>query len=241
MPDSDASELRTVPKLASDSWRTVVASSLAIIVAVCFQVGLQMWYPDSLQAVAVATYLFGFWLSFSVLYIVFALRAFAAADSETFHRWLARTTPRERERSSRFLLHLSGVTSVSLAIQGSIIAVFAVLAMSFAPEIRSSPVVIYMGIATVVGSWLLTSIAFAIQYARLNADAPGLVFPGDSSPAFLDFLYLAVLVSTTCATSDVSVTTTPLRRTVTTHSVIAFAFNTVIIAILVAGLVSIST
>jgi uncharacterized membrane protein len=53
---------------------------------------------------------------------------------------------------------------------------------------------------------------------------------------FWDCIYLATQVQTTFSSSDVTVGTTLTRKIVTGHTIVAFAFNTVIIALLIAVL-----
>ena len=49
-----------------------------------------------------------------------------------------------------------------------------------------------------------------------------------------DFVYAAMQVSTTFGPGDLQFTTSAARATVTAQSVVAFLFNTVIIALLIA-------
>ena len=89
---------------------------------------------------------------------------------------------------------------------------------------------------TVIGSWLLLPILFALTYAaRYYARTPdgGLEFPGAKAgfePDHTDFLYFAFTIAVTAQTSDVAVTTRPMRRLVLWHSLLSFAFNTTILA-----------
>ncbi len=56
----------------------------------------------------------------------------------------------------------------------------------------------------------------------------------------MDFLYFAVVIGMTSQTSDVSISSSALRRLVLIHGVIAFFFNTTLLAITIniaAGLV----
>ena len=77
-----------------------------------------------------------------------------------------------------------------------------------------------------------------MRYSQLWATGDGLDYPGDGPDTFSDFLYVSIQLSTTFATSDVSVTTARARRLVSVHSVIAFAFNSVIVALLVSVVLS---
>jgi uncharacterized membrane protein len=100
--------------------------------------------------------------------------------------------------------------------------------------------------ATILLSWIFAHTAFAVHYAHdFYADRgakmpPGLVFPGDAQdPDYWDFLYFSFVVGMTCQVSDVQVAGQPWRRLVLAHGIIAFMFNTVVLALsinLLAGL-----
>lgn len=97
---------------------------------------------------------------------------------------------------------------------------------------------------TVASSWCLIHTIFALRYAHIfyqASDEPtpsttrgsgrGLDFPSEKHPDFLDFAYFAFVVGMTCQVSDVPVTSRRLRRLVLLHGVLAFVFNTVILAL----------
>jgi len=89
-----------------------------------------------------------------------------------------------------------------------------------------------------VSSLFMMLTAYAVHYARKQALAVGLEFPSTPAPNFTDYLYLAGQVATTFGASDVAVTTSAMRRTVGIHSLLAMAYNTVIVALLVSVLLS---
>jgi uncharacterized membrane protein len=107
---------------------------------------------------------------------------------------------------------------------------------------------ITLAFVTVVGSWLMVQMIFALHYAHEYygvdeddgaADAEGLRFPGVTAPDYWDFLHFSVVIGVACATADVEFTSKGLRQLGTIHSLVAFAFNTVIVALtinLTAGL-----
>ena len=91
-----------------------------------------------------------------------------------------------------------------------------------------------LGGATILVSWTLMHTVFATHYAhRYFQVGGGIDFPGDTAPRFSEFLYFALTVGMTFQVSDVTTTSQAMRRLVLTHAVVAFAFNTVIIAITV--------
>jgi uncharacterized membrane protein len=89
---------------------------------------------------------------------------------------------------------------------------------------------------TVLGSWLLLPTLFGLTYASAYYGAEpdsGLAFPGstpDFEPDHTDFLYFSFTIAVTAQTSDVGVTTRPMRRLVLFQSVLSFVFNTTILA-----------
>lgn len=103
-----------------------------------------------------------------------------------------------------------------------------------------------LAFVTVIVSWFVVQLIFALHYAHqyYSSDgkdgvAGGLVFPDDDTPDYWDFLYFAVVIGVASQTADVSFQTKSLRRVGTVHGVIAFTFNTVVLALtinLLAGL-----
>jgi uncharacterized membrane protein len=103
---------------------------------------------------------------------------------------------------------------------------------------------------TILLSWGFAHLLFAIHYAHAFYDdvpgaedpkavAGGLAFPGEKNPDYWDFLYFSFVVGMTCQVSDVQVTGRVMRRLTLGHGIIAFLFNTVILALsinLLAGL-----
>lgn len=95
--------------------------------------------------------------------------------------------------------------------------------------------------STLLLSWTLTHVGFALRYAhehyttspgRTKVDG-GLEFPGDDSPDYWDFMYFALVLGMTFQVSDVQITSKKFRRLATVHGLIGFLFNTVIIALTV--------
>ena len=105
-------------------------------------------------------------------------------------------------------------------------------------------------VLTIICSWLLAHVMFALHYAhRFYRDDPttqendatgGLSFPGGGAPHYSDFLYFSFVIGMTCQVSDVQVTSRAMRALVLWHGILAFAFNTIVLALsinIVAGLI----
>ena len=92
-----------------------------------------------------------------------------------------------------------------------------------------------LGGITVLCSWTLLHAFFTMHYAgsyyRGGRSEPCLDFPGEGDPNYLDFLYFSYTVVCTSQTSDVAVTTRQARGVVLLHSILAFVFNTTILAL----------
>jgi uncharacterized membrane protein len=91
---------------------------------------------------------------------------------------------------------------------------------------------------TLILSWLFMNAMFAVHYAHAyygddlrSAKCGGLEFPGKDDPDYWDFAYFAIVIGMTFQVSDVQITDRGLRRAVLLHSIIAFFFNVIIIAI----------
>ena len=90
---------------------------------------------------------------------------------------------------------------------------------------------------TVGLSWLFVHMVFAVHYAHdyytpdSGGTREGLRFPGDEPPDWWDFVHFAVVIGVAAQTADIAITSKPLRRVVTLHGVVAFVFNTVLLAL----------
>lgn len=101
--------------------------------------------------------------------------------------------------------------------------------------------VLGLAAATIFLSWLFTHAVFALHYAHVyyvrdvdgKGDAGGLDFPGDDDPDYWDFLYFAYVIGATSQTSDTAIHAKRIRRLALAQGVIAFFFNTTILAMTV--------
>ena len=93
-------------------------------------------------------------------------------------------------------------------------------------------------VATVALSWTFTHIVFTLHYANVyykpDEDGPGgLAFPGHRPPDYRDFLYYAFVIGCACQTGDVATLSHAMRRLTLLHGIVAFAFNTAILALMI--------
>ena len=96
-----------------------------------------------------------------------------------------------------------------------------------------------VSVLTLVLGWLVLQAMFSLRYAhryfgdgdRDGAIDGGAKFPGAAPSTYQDFLYLSVCVGATAQVSDVDITTGRYRRLVTQHALVAFFFNTMVLAL----------
>lgn len=80
--------------------------------------------------------------------------------------------------------------------------------------------------------WSLLHLGYARHYERLDHRYGSAIdFPGTKDAGLTDYLYFAITIGSTFATSDVNVVSRRLRWTVATHSVLAFFYNAIVMAI----------
>jgi uncharacterized membrane protein len=97
---------------------------------------------------------------------------------------------------------------------------------------------------TVVLSWSVVHTVFALRYAHEYYAPPvgGIDFGnGGEDPDYQDFAYFSFTIGMTFQTSDAEIQTRTIRRTVLRHSLLAYVFGAVILAVtvnVIAGLIS---
>jgi uncharacterized membrane protein len=92
---------------------------------------------------------------------------------------------------------------------------------------------------TVLSSWGFIQVMFTLHYAHdyyqasCHGRKPGLLFPDDPDPDYGDFFYFAAVIGTSGQTADVSFVTKPMRRIGSMHCILAYLFNTTVLALLI--------
>lgn len=90
--------------------------------------------------------------------------------------------------------------------------------------------------STVLGTWCLVATLFTFHYARIFYRSPterrALSFPDkEESPDYWDFLYFSFTIAVAAQTSDVTVMSHSMRKTVLVQSVLSFLFNVAILGL----------
>lgn len=102
---------------------------------------------------------------------------------------------------------------------------------------------VILALTTVLLSWGFTQVIFAMHYAHEyygpDTDTPvdgdirkGLDIPGEDNelPNYGDFFYFSFVIGCACATADINIRSRALRRVAMIHGIVAFFFNTAILA-----------
>jgi len=125
-----------------------------------------------------------------------------------------------------------------LAFVLSIAAIVAEAGQAAAAHGADKPERVAFVLITVALSWLFVHTAFANHYAHefygqsaTNEARGGLIFPGDLDPNFWDFLHFGLVIGVANQTADIQISSKAIRNVVTVHGIIAFVFNTVILAL----------
>jgi uncharacterized membrane protein len=124
---------------------------------------------------------------------------------------------------------------ILLAITGIVMAVLLTAIAAETVGHNPQPFTKSLIIGTLALAWMFSNTVYALHYAHLvyvhpSAGCVGLEFPGTPQPVYWDFVYFSFTCGMAFATSDVVITETHMRKTVTIHCLAAFAFNIGVLA-----------
>lgn len=94
-----------------------------------------------------------------------------------------------------------------------------------------------LAMCTIISAWLFMHTVFAIHYAHdfylavADHQDGGLDFPKTPEPTYPEFLYFSYVIGTSAQTADVSLTSSSMRSLNILHILLAYGFNTTILAI----------
>ncbi|MBK7354507.1 DUF1345 domain-containing protein [Propionivibrio sp.] len=146
----------------------------------------------------------------------------------------------ERMRTRALQENVGRYIILALVVTVALVSLAAIVAqLSVAKDMQGTPRFAHMALAalTVLSSWAFTQVMFALHYAHdyyaeeIRGRPGGLDFPGGHAPDYGDFLYFSCVIGTSGQTADVSITSRTMRRTGLVHCVLAFFFNTTLVAL----------
>lgn len=131
---------------------------------------------------------------------------------------------------------------LALVVLAALMSIGAIVAeLSVVKEMHGSLRYAHIGLTvlTILSSWAFTQLMFALHYAHdyyaaeARGNSGGLEFSSEHAPDYSDFLYFSCVIGTSGQTADVSFTSRAMRRVGTVHCVLAFFFNTTLLALTV--------
>lgn len=195
---------------------------------ICLIIGLATLalLPDSVAQQTITRAIIG-WNVGACLYLVLAGRMMFWSTHERMRK-------RALQHDEGRILVLMLVVTAAVMCIGAIVAELAVV-----KDLRGSLRYAHIALAglTVASSWAFTQVMFALHYAHdyyateVRGAHGGLDFPGGHAPDYGDFLYFACVIGTSGQTADVSFSNRTMRRTGLVHCVLAYFFNTTLIAL----------
>ena len=174
----------------------------------------------------------------TVLLALIAAMIWRSDPNETLRR-------ARKEETSNIVILLATI----LAVAGSLVAIG--YGLPKAGSMAHSQRVFYIceSVAGVILAWLLTHIMYSLHYAKLyygearaadaNGFRKGLAFPGDNDVVdYWDFVYYSFTIAMCYQTSDVTVTTSYMRRLTIFHAAVSYFFALAILGLLLDGFIS---
>ncbi|NYE00036.1 putative membrane protein [Kineosphaera limosa] len=234
-------EARRKNKVTSWAWwmsekrRAYGSVGLAILLALPLQLRIaahvSLFTFLGYTLVLLATYL--------AIYALMTIVVFARVSPQECREWARSTQP--GTRVERFVLGTqpgagmaTGLSAISLG--AVVIGQSADFWWALGLSTIAGAIVI---VALLVASWLSVVLTYAVEYMCRDQREPGtqLSFPGGADDLrWVDYLYFSFGVNTTFGTTDVDIQESTMRRTVMGHGIIAFIFNTVILAVAVSAI-----
>lgn len=204
----------------------LVAARPRLFICVLVGVATALILPSALPLHRITRLIIG-WNVGACLYLLLAARMMFWSTHE-------RMRTRALEHHEGRIVILALVVTVALMCLGAIVGELAV-----AKGMQGAERYAHMALAalTVLSSWGFTQLMFALHYAHdyyateVRGNPGGLAFPGGHAPDYGDFLYFACVIGTSGQTADVAFTSRVMRRTGLVHCVLAFFFNTTLVAL----------
>ena len=162
------------------------------------------------------------WCAGAALWLALAVPDMLGVSSEEARRRA------ERQDEGKWIV-LAG--SVAAAVASLFGVAWNLLAVAGSPQ----PFAVGLSLFTLLLSWNFVHVLFATHYAHEYwIDGKGIEFQGEpgkqTEPDFMEFLYFSYTIGMTFQVSDATTNEPSMRRLVLLHAIVAFIFNTVIVA-----------
>ncbi len=220
-------------------WRAIAARPRLFICVgvafVCWLVEPGSWQPSTRALIA--------WNVLTLLYAALVSHMMHDATHEDI-----REHAKMQDEGQNTILVLAMVAATA-----SVVAI--VLQLAGVKDMHGTLKAFHIGLSslTIITSFMFIHLMFALQYAHEyyaewvenpGAEASvrgGLSFPGTVNPQYVDFLYVAFVIGVASQTADVATSSRAMRLLVMIQGIVAFVFNTTVLALTIniaAGLLS---
>ncbi len=229
--EKDASAAASPPASRRFALLRIVQGRPRLLAAIAFGIGLGFALPADWRVI---TRLLLGWNGAAWLYFLLAALMILGAPQEAIKR-----RAEMQEDAGRYVV-LIMASFAGLAAIGAIIAHLAAVKGTTGPV---KGLHIGLAAATIFSAWTFIHLIYALHYAhdyflereatarRPAKDAGGLHFPGTKNPDYFDFLYFSFVIGVACQTADVEISSQSMRRAALAHCVLAFFFNSAVLAL----------
>jgi uncharacterized membrane protein len=193
----------------------------SVVAAVCIFILL------SLSCLHLLTSLMISWDAFNLIMIIFSWITFFKTSSQQLS---ALASNQDETLPAGFIIVL---ISLCFSFFGTIVLLMYRNSVLIDRELHTVVSLVGVGL-----SWILLHTMFTLRYAHLyfildeqGQPAGGIEFPKETNPDYIDFAYFSFTIGMTFQVSDVTTSSQRIRRFVLVHSLIAFVFNTLIVAL----------
>ena|SRR5579871_1941370 len=197
-----------------------------LVTAILF--GVLLFFLADLWSLRPITRILMAWDGGVLLFLALAIGFMRGADHECMKR---RALEHDEGRHLMLLL----TTLAAIASVGALVAELSAARGSPGGGWR-----IGLAAATVILSWLFVQIVFAMHYAHVyylaeesGTHQGGLEFGDYEEPDYWDFVHFAIVLGATAQTADIVIRSKEMRRVGTLHTLVAFGFNTAILATMI--------
>lgn len=167
---------------------------------------------------------------FALVYVIWTHRLFRT----TPHGEVARIAAEQYRRGPSRLERWMGFAGTeSWAMWAAIASILVAMATAIAWYSDRTLWLPLVTMATAMSSWVLMAYAFALRCLRLHAAGEEISFDIREAPEFSDFLSMSYMIATIAALSAGTPRTRAGLRSVRGQTIIAFAFNSLVIAMIV--------
>jgi uncharacterized membrane protein len=159
--------------------------------------------------------------------------------------WLRALHADARLTRARAALDDPGRNAITLVVLGTVVVglVAAIAIIGHGPQVKNDTekwVAYALGVLAIAVGWFAVHTVYTFRYAHMfwfdedqDGQPGGFNFPGTENPSDYDFAYFSFCIGTSFAVSDPQVTETRVRREVMVHSIISFAYNSVIVGMVI--------